>query len=334
MNVNAMKWREKENIDTITEWITKTRHFKFLSEYWPISILPEKQTPRLRTYDGYPIVYEHLSLMSPHILNVVSKEEMMNFHFYLQELTSIERHKILKEKGGDTYAATVFIQDLSGLAMSHLTGPTYNMVHVFTTCDSNYYPETVRRVYLINAPSVFTVGWKIAKKLIDPTTLEKVVILGTNFKDELRKVIPPESLPIEYGGELDYRPSGGGSIKEVKGAMTKLFRQEVSTHYSVTLFVNEGSNIGWQFRTKHYDIAFGVLYSPSEGGEKETIHEVKREDSHKSLIEGLKRVEKKGYYTLSWDNSYSWSRAKFLKYLVFLDGEVVEEKDMVSLLKN
>jgi len=42
MYIESKKWRKTKKIDTITEWIQDLKSFKFLTDYWPISIIPEK----------------------------------------------------------------------------------------------------------------------------------------------------------------------------------------------------------------------------------------------------------------------------------------------------
>jgi len=216
MYIESKKWRKTKKIDTITEWIQDLKSFKFLTDYWPISIIPEKKSPPLRTIDGYLVIYERLTEMHPDILDIVSLEDMIHFHIYIQELCAMQQRRIMAEEKNGTYAGIIYVYDLCSLTISHLSRSNYNMFQEFNTFDSNNYPETLRRVFLINAPSVFTMGWKVAKKFLDPATIKKIVILGTDFKEELFKAIPPESLPKAYGGTLDYLPSGGGSIKGIK----------------------------------------------------------------------------------------------------------------------
>jgi len=175
----------------------------------------KKKSPILRTKDGYLVIIERLTEIHHDILDIVSVDDMIKFHLYMQELGAKELKKILDDKK-ETYAGIVYIYDLSSLTLSHLSPSNYNLFQEFNTIDANNYPEVVRRVFLINAPAVFTMGWKVAKKFVDPATIKKIEILGNDYQKELMKIIPPESLPKAYGGELDFLPAGGGSIKGIK----------------------------------------------------------------------------------------------------------------------
>jgi len=319
MYIDSITWREKENINSIFEWIPKMKTFKFLNDYWPNSILPDKSA-QFRTYDGYLVVYEKLCAITPHILQAVSLQDLRNFHIYIQELTTRERKRICEEeKSADQYAPVVYVQDLEDLTMSHLTRQNYSMMNSFTDIDSLNYPETVRKVFIINAPAAFTVGWKISQKFLDPATIDKVAILGTEFKAELLKVIPPASLPEEYGGTLHYKIKGGGSFKEIKAILPKLVKQEVHAEFSASLVIEQGVQVSWKWRSKN-DICFGVFYQSSKDSPRETILELTKHDPEGHLEEGLLKSEKVGLYTLLWDNSNSWMKRK-LKFLIFFGWE-------------
>ena len=74
------------------------------------------------------------------------------------------------------------------------------------------YPETMGKFYIINAPWTFTAVWAVIKGWLDPVTTAKIVILGGSYKDELRKQIPVENLPKEFGGICECK--GGCSMSD------------------------------------------------------------------------------------------------------------------------
>jgi len=238
----------------------------------------------------------------------------------------------MTEKNLNEYAPTVYIQDLSDLTVSHLSRHNFHMMNLFTDCDSLTYPETVRKVYIINAPSAWALGWKMSKNFLDPTTIEKVAVLDAeSTAQHLKQVIHPSCLPRDYGGELDYKIMGGGSHKEVKTILPKLMQVDITTELSVTVHVEKATDLSWQFRLKN-DINFGIYYQSSKDAKKEIERELRREDPDNLLMQGMIRAEKPGYYTVTWDNSSNWIK-RTLKYLIFFDGAVVNEKDFVGIIK-
>ena len=65
---------------------------------------------------------------------------------------------------------------------------------------SQYFPETAKRIIIINAPAMFGIFWKIAKIFLDKTTIEKVSIHSNDTLNVLKKFIPIENIPYWYGG--------------------------------------------------------------------------------------------------------------------------------------
>jgi hypothetical protein len=63
------------------------------------------------------------------------------------------------------------------------------------------YPERLHRTYVINAPMIFPLFWKLIKPFLDPVVASKVVILSSDYKSTLLEAIDAEMLPQEYGGQ-------------------------------------------------------------------------------------------------------------------------------------
>lgn len=63
------------------------------------------------------------------------------------------------------------------------------------------FPQTCFKIYLINCPWTFRFIWKILTNFIDPITIEKVKILGSDYLNEMLKDIDIEHIPKKYGGK-------------------------------------------------------------------------------------------------------------------------------------
>ena len=96
----------------------------------------------------------------------------------------------------------VCIIDLEGLSPSNITKRCLNIVKLQSEIDSLCFPETLNRLVVVNAPSFFTMTWKIIKNWIDARTANKVEIYSTKSKwqPRLLQIIPSEQLPKDYGG--------------------------------------------------------------------------------------------------------------------------------------
>ena len=63
-----------------------------------------------------------------------------------------------------------------------------------------HYPERGFMVFVVNVPYWFTSVWAVVKTWINPRTLNKIRILGKDYKTELFKFVDPANLPAEFGG--------------------------------------------------------------------------------------------------------------------------------------
>jgi len=76
------------------------------------------------------------------------------------------------------------------------------------------YPDLLGEYYVINAPWWFRGFFAMAKYMIDKDTRKKIHIYGSDWQEELKKVVGEERLPKEYGGTVevdwaDYKASDG-----------------------------------------------------------------------------------------------------------------------------
>ena len=67
---------------------------------------------------------------------------------------------------------------------------------------SDYYPETMYKMFIINAPSFFTFLWGFCKGLVNEKTREKIHIYSkpSQWKPALQEHIDDDKLPEVFGG--------------------------------------------------------------------------------------------------------------------------------------
>lgn len=73
----------------------------------------------------------------------------------------------------------------------------------------DYYPETLGKLLVINAPSSFTIIWAVVKPWLAKETIAKIDILGTDYKDVLLTYVDAENLPSTLGGDCTCEGLGG-----------------------------------------------------------------------------------------------------------------------------
>lgn len=105
------------------------------------------------------------------------------------------------------------IMDLNNTSIfSLLNGQVQDYVRKATSVGQDYYPETMGKFYVINAPWGFSMAWSLVRPWLDEATANKIDILASDYKDELLKQVPPESLPKELGGTCECE--GGCSLSD------------------------------------------------------------------------------------------------------------------------
>ena len=136
--------------------------------------------------------------------------------------------------------------------------------------DANYYPEMMGKLFIVNAPTVFSAVWAVAKKFLDKRTVGKISIISrkANMATELLKHIPAESLPKEYGGTLDLGPTGAF---EPSSTSVVRFSSKVKKHHE-SRAASAGERLRFRFHSKGGGMTFIVTFQPQSGGAAITLH--------------------------------------------------------------
>lgn len=69
-----------------------------------------------------------------------------------------------------------------------------------TNVTSHNYPETMHRSFVVNVPGIFSSLWTIAKPVLHPRTVKKVVICKGDYQEKLYAEIPIQNLPVRIKG--------------------------------------------------------------------------------------------------------------------------------------
>lgn len=220
------------------------------------------------------------------------------------------------------------IFDMDGVSSKMLWRPGLQMyLHLVKLLEDNY-PEMLKQMFVVNAPRIFPILYKICRPMVSEETRHKIHVLGTNFSSTLLQYIEADQLPAYLGGTKT-DPDGdprcrtlicqGGEVPEEY----YLNDQVNGEHLQVTSVARGGKHlvpvtvdtpdsvIRWEFRTENYDINFCVL-----GVDGETAVETERVNSHMVPHDGTLACQHTGTYTLVFDNSFSWARTKTVHFAV------------------
>eukprot|EP01084_Bolivina_argentea_P265434 449930_1 len=190
--------------------------------------------------EGHPIMYDEGCNANPTELescfSIDDKfKKMKTFRFrFLKRLHNVKRIQTMRygydgtvnKKGGLNFISKhCMVIDLSQFSIWNLN-KFKNLMGDIIGSESNLYPNTLEKTYLINAPWVFRTGWGIIKSFVHPITQKKIEILGSDYIKTMVKRISIDHIPKKYGGK--------GKLGPIKlGYAADIENEYVDGHYSL-----------------------------------------------------------------------------------------------------
>ncbi|KAI8822035.1 phosphatidylinositol transfer protein CSR1 [Fimicolochytrium jonesii] len=152
--------------------------------------------------DGRPVAYIHVAL---HDKNTVNHDLGKN-----QIVLTLETGRLLLQPPQEM-ATIVF--DLTNFGMKNMD---YEFLKFLLQCMQDFYPESLGKALVVNAPWVFNGCWVVIKPWIDPVVVSKIQFVKM---DELPDFIDSAKLPQALGGDAvdyEYIPASEEDEKEFK----------------------------------------------------------------------------------------------------------------------
>ncbi|KAL5198365.1 hypothetical protein ABZP36_001877 [Zizania latifolia] len=217
MFLSMLKWREDCAVDAIA------KDFKF-DEYNAVKICYPHGFHGVDRF-GRPLYIERIGLVDvSKLMQVTSTDRYVKYHVSEQEKTLSLRYPACSLVAKKHIGSTTAILDVKGLGMNNFSKTARDMFIEIQKIDSNYYPETLNQLYIINAGAGFRALWKVLKAFMEARTLAKIQVLGTNYLSTILEAIDPSNLPDFLGGTCSCSATGGCLLQD-KGPWT---RQEIS----------------------------------------------------------------------------------------------------------
>ncbi|XP_009763043.1 phosphatidylinositol/phosphatidylcholine transfer protein SFH11 isoform X1 [Nicotiana sylvestris] len=202
MYLNYLKWREEFHVDALSEELN-FEEFNEVKNCYPHGFHGVDRY-------GRPIYIERIGMVNLNrLLEVTTIERFVKYHVTEQEKTLNWRYPACSLAAKKHIASTVSILDVKDVGMSNFSKPARYLFLEIQKIDSHYYPETLHRLFIINAGSGFKVLWKAIKTFLDQRTLAKIQVLGSNYSKTLLEVIDPSNLPTFFGGNCTCSDYGG-----------------------------------------------------------------------------------------------------------------------------
>lgn len=192
MFIASEKWREEFKVDTLVN------DFQFPEGDQIRAIYPQyyHKVDKL----GRPIYIEHFqSLDFKKIQELTTMERMQQRHVVEYEQTIRFRFPACSKKAGQEIEQSCTILDLQGVSLFSFS-QVASFVRNLSKISQDYYPESLGNMFIINAPMLFSSIWSLIKPFLDEVTVNKIKIIGSNYKSTLFEYIDPENLPERLGG--------------------------------------------------------------------------------------------------------------------------------------
>lgn len=152
---------------------------------------------------GHPIMYDEIASSTPEEIEKTFKDNMELIRQYrlrfLRRLDNVKR--IQTQKHNKVIYKHVMVMDMSKFSRQHLYDKVRRIMREIIGDESNLWPNTLYKMYIINAPLAFRLIWKILSNFAHPITVAKIHILGTDFLQTMLEEIEQDQIPKTYGGK-------------------------------------------------------------------------------------------------------------------------------------
>ncbi|XP_057537083.1 phosphatidylinositol/phosphatidylcholine transfer protein SFH11 [Amaranthus tricolor] len=205
--LNHLKWREEFGVEKISKEFNFDE-YEQVQKYYPHGFHGVDRS-------GNPVYIERMGLIDlTTLLEKTSLERLVKHHVYEQENTLNVRFPACSIAAGKRIGSTTAILDVKGIGASSFSKQARYLLMEIQHIDSNYYPDTLNRLYVVNAGSGFRLLWKALRTSLDAHTAKKIQVLGSNYKSKLIEVIDPSNLPSFLGGNCTCSEQGGCMISD------------------------------------------------------------------------------------------------------------------------
>ncbi|KAF9581492.1 cytosolic factor, phosphatidylinositol/phosphatidylcholine transfer protein [Lunasporangiospora selenospora] len=164
--------------------------------------------------EGRPIYIEHIGVIDIKTLfKITDEERMTKQHVLSYERLIRDRMPACSKRAGRHIEQCCTILDLKDVSLRQFAN-AFGFIKRTSAIAQNYYPEMMGKMYVINAPMMFTSVWGMVKPLLDEVTVKKIVILGSDYKKTLLEDIEADNLPTALGGACECAATGGCQVGE------------------------------------------------------------------------------------------------------------------------
>ena len=119
---------------------------------------------------------------------------------------TLQMQQQVAAQGTLPWLGDLIVVDCAALAWKHIDFKLLKISAPLIALWQNHYPEVLYRVYIINAPKLFEVVWRVIRPMLNELVVRRVVIAAHDCAADLAELLPEGTA----GGGDDRQEEGEG----------------------------------------------------------------------------------------------------------------------------